>query len=735
MGSEPRMASWEEAGLTAKEYDEICEQLRRPPNALELGMYGLMWSEHCSYKSSLLHLEQLPTEGERVLQGPGENAGIIDLGDGLAAAFRIESHNHPSAVEPVQGAATGVGGILRDILAVGARPIALLDSLRFGNLHDSRVEHLFSGVVSGISQYGNSVGVPTVGGEVYFDDAYADNPLVNVMCVGIMSTEQLTRGTAVGPGNPVYIVGAPTGRDGIHGASLLASRQLGDGDGDMRPAVQVGDPFREKLLIEGCLEMLQSDAVIGLNDLGAAGLTSAASETAARGGTGMDIDIRAVPRRESDMTPYEIMLSESQERMLVIGRRGCEEEIEETFRRWELDAACIGKVTNDEVLSIRDGERILAHIPVQSLTSGAPRYDRPTRPPSDCAAREAGAEEIPIPHDAGDALLQMLSHPNLCSRRSIYRQYDHMVGIDTVLTPGADAAVLRIKGTERGLALVTDGNGMLCRLDPERGAAQTVAESYRNICAVGGEPLAVTNCLNFADPEHPEVMHAFQQVVQGMARACRELNTPVTGGNVSFYNQTLDRGIAPTPVIGMVGSVDDVSRCPGRGFQRPGDAVLMAGQINTAKLAASQYLNIMHGLQEGPVPEVDYDAERRAGELCRRAIMEDAVHSATDISDGGLMIAVSECGAASDEGLGCRLDLTDSRRPDELLFGEGGPRYLLTVPEDQIDTLVCLARETQCPVERIGTVGGSEVQVHVNGELILRASVPSLCRARGEGLT
>ncbi|MFO8060426.1 MAG: phosphoribosylformylglycinamidine synthase subunit PurL, partial [Bacillota bacterium] len=666
-----------------------------------------------------------------VLQGPGENAGVVDLGGGTALAFRIESHNHPSAIEPVQGAATGVGGILRDIITAGARPVALLDSLRFGDLRHPRTRFLFEGVVSGISQYGNCVGVPTVGGEIYFDEAYCDNPLVNVMCLGLLPTDRLVRGRASGAGNPVFIAGARTGRDGIHGASLLASREFDEESETMRPAVQVGDPFREKLLMEACMQLSVSDAVVGINDLGAAGLTSAAAETASRAGTGMRIDVSLVPRREEGMTPYEVMLSESQERMLVIARRGREVEVEEIFRQWELEAARIGEVTPDGQLTVLEDGILVASMPARSLTEGAPAYERPARPRPRPAPGGDDAR-VPEPADLGAALLQMLSHPNLCSRRPVYEQYDHMVGINTVVNPGADAAVLRIPGSRRGVAATVDGNGALCHLDPRRGAAVAVAESYRNLSCVGARPLAVTNCLNFASPERPEVMWDFVEVIAGMADACRELGTPVTGGNVSFYNEMGERQIHPTVVIGMVGVADDVSRCCRPGFVAEGHRVLLLGGGKTA-LGGSQYLGIVWGEAFGPVPRVDFAAELAAGHTCRRGIAGGLIESAHDVSDGGLAVALAEAACLSLSGLGAEIELPADERVDQVLFGEGGPLYLVTAAPGRAEELGRLAGEAGCPLRDIGEVGGSSLVIAV-GEGRIELPVAQLIDAREGGL-
>ncbi len=701
---------WEKVGLTEGEYGIICRQLGRQPNELELGLYGLMWSEHCSYKSSRKHLASLPTKGSQVLQGPGENAGAVRLAadEDTAVVFRIESHNHPSAVEPVQGAATGVGGILRDVFAMGARPIALFNSLRFGNPDCPRARYLFDGVVRGIASYGNCVGVPTVGGEIYFDEAYKDNPLVNVMCIGITTVESIVRGRASGVGNSVFVVGAATGRDGIHGASLLASREFDDGGEDMRPAVQVGDPFCEKLLIEACLQLLTDDAVVGINDLGAAGLTSAASETAARAGTGIEIDVARVPRREEGMTPYEVMLSESQERMLVIVEGDREQAIRDVFSRWELEAVRIGEVIEDTVLRVRDGEQVLAELPVDTLVDAAPAYCRPAE------YRDRGSEEMPLvdePEDLGAVLVSMLGHPNLCDRRSVYQQFDHMVGTNTVVSPGADAAVLRVKGSRRAVAATVDGNGMLCHLDPARGAENIVAEAYRNLSAVGARPLGLSNCLNFASPEKPEVMGSFIQVVEGMARACRKLDVPVTGGNVSFYNETGQRQVYPTPTVGMVGGLDDVRLSVEPGFSSRGDLVVLVGR-SLGHLGGSQYLNIIHQEVSGPVAEVDFSLERAISEVVRAAAAEGLLSSSHDVSDGGIATALAECCCLSPGRLGASVVLAGTGRSDALLFGEEGGRIVVSLPPQRLPSLCRRARKFDCPVTVLGMVGGKSLVIH-----------------------
>lgn len=759
---------WERVGLTAEEYRRICDLLGREPNDLELGLYGVMWSEHCSYKTSRLHLKRLPTQGERVLMGPGENAGILDIGDGLALAMRIESHNHPSAVEPYQGAATGVGGILRDIFTVGARPVALLNSLRFGPLtpgpapegsgapdtdaaRAGRNRYLLAGVVKGIGDYGNCVGVPTIGGEVYFEECYGENPLVNAMCVGLMEKDKIVYGRAEGAGNPVFLVGNRTGRDGIHGASLLASQEFTEAAEEMRPAVQVGDPFMEKLLIEACLELMNTDAVVGVNDLGAAGLTSACSETASRAGSGLELDVARVPRREAGMTPYEVMLSESQERMLVIVKAGREAEVEAVFRKWGLDAAVIGRVTGDGRLRILEDGRVVADVPARTLTEEAPAYDRPQARPA--YLDEAWAfdyTEIPdagIPGaavDCGAALARLLASPNVADKAWVYRQYDHQVRTSTVVLPGAgDAALLRVRGTRRAVALATDGNARLCHLDPYTGAAMAVAEAARNVVCLGAEPVGLTNCLNFASPERPEVMWQFRQAIEGMRAACLALGVPVTGGNVSFYNETLGRGVYPTPVIGMAGLLDDLERRCTPGFKAAGDAVILLGPLaaDPATLAGSEYLKVVHGCVGGK-PSIDLELEARLQKCLLAAIRSRLVRSAHDTSEGGLAVALAECCFAAEAGArGAVLDLPGgpgdglTYRFDALLFGEAPSRVVVSAAPDRLRALEALAREHRVPLTRLGTVGGGRLTLAVNGRELLDEATEALEATWREGLT
>ena len=610
----------ERHGLKPDEYEQIVQFMGREPNLTELGIFSVMWSEHCSYKSSRLYLKTLPTEGPQVLQGPGENAGAVDIGEGLAAIFKIESHNHPSFIEPYQGAATGVGGIIRDIFTMGARPIALLNSLRFGSLDAPGTRRLLEGVVAGIAGYGNSIGIPTVGGEIVFEPSYAGNPLVNVFCLGIAKASDIIKGVASGVGNAVYYVGAKTGRDGIHGATM-ASAEFDEKSAEKRPAVQVGDPFMEKLLLEACLEVMKTDALIGIQDMGAAGLTCSTTEMGSRGGAGVEIDVSLVPQRETGMTPYEIMLSESQERMLLVAKKGREAEVERIFEKWDLHAVRIGHVTSDGMLRVKDHGRIVAEIPNRALTDEAPLYRRPMSEPeylgdaqkldlsalsdSDLARRLQPSE----PADPNALLLALLASPTIGSKRWVYRQYDHMVRTNTINLPGMGAGVVRIKGTDRALALSVDGNGRYCYLDPYRGAMLAVAEASRNVACAGARPLGATNCLNFGNPERPAIMWQLARAVAGIGAACRALGVPITGGNVSLYNETDGSAIYPTPTIGVVGLLEHADRVVGRRFRRAGDVIVLLGE-GRGELGGSEYLKVVHSLVRGVPPALDLGAER-----------------------------------------------------------------------------------------------------------------------------
>jgi len=694
-------------GLSTSEWEKITEILGRGPNAAELGAFSAMWNEHCSYKSSRVHLKKFPTQGARVLQGPGENAGVVDLGGGLAVAFKMESHNHPSFIEPYQGAATGVGGILRDVFTMGARPLALLDSLRFGAPEHPRTPYLLSGVVSGIAGYGNCVGVPTVGGETKFHPCYNGNILVNVMCAGLMRSDAIFRGTASGAGNPVIYVGAPTGRDGIHGASM-ASAGFDDAALQKRPTVQVGDPFREKLLLEACLELMERGAVVGIQDMGAAGLTSSSVEMASRAGTGLLLRLDAVPCREEAMSPYEMMLSESQERMLLVAEKGREAEAREIFERWDLPMAVVGEVTGDGRLRAAFGGEEVADLPVSALTDEAPAYDRP-REPGRGLPSDDPLDAMPEPDDLGPALLRLLAHPNQGSKKPIWRQYDHTVRTNTAAGPGGDAAVLRIKGTNKALALSTDGNARYGMLDPHRGGMLAVAEAARNVSCAGAKPLAITNCLNFGSPERPAVMSQFSLSIEGMAEACRSLGLPVVSGNVSFYNETNREDIYPTPIVGMVGLLDDVRKRAGCGFLREGDAIALlhpAGEPPLPEARAHEYVWVETGREGGAAPEISLDAEKAVQEACRRGIESGLLRSAHDLSEGGLGVALAESALASPESrLGAEVRLPEQGgRLDGLLFGEAASRILVSLSPEKADALREAVQELGAGFSLIGRV-------------------------------
>ena len=635
------------SGLSAEEFGRIGEVLGRSPNPTELGMFAAMWSEHCSYKSSRRHLARFPTESPRVIEGPGENAGAVDIGHGLAAVFKVESHNHPTFIEPFQGAATGVGGILRDIFTMGARPVALMNSLRFGPLSVPKNRALFTGAVAGIANYGNSMGIPTLGGEVFFEDCYSLNPLVNAFALGIAPADRIFRARADAPGAPVWCVGSKTGRDGIHGASM-ASAAFDEEAEAKRPTVQVGDPFLEKLLMEACLELMAGDALIAVQDMGAAGLTCSTSEVASRGGAGVEIDLDRVAQREAGMNAYEIMLSESQERMLLVVRDGREAEVQRVFRKWDLDAAPIGAVSGDGLLRVRHRGRLAAEVPCRALTDDAPAFDRPAARPSWWPSPEVTASDLPEPSDWNAVVREMAGSPELASRRFVYEQYDHMVRSDTVARPGGDAGVVRIKGKRLGIAMTLDGNGRYTARDPRRGGALAVAEACRNLAAVGATPVGATNCLNFGNPERPEVMWEFTEAIAGMTEALEAFGVPITGGNVSFYNETEGANIFPTPVVGVVGVLDDAAARIPQHFAAAGDLLFLAGPSAGSRdpageaLGASAFLKERHGRTDGRPPRPDLDAEVRLGSFLRAAGRERLVASARDLSEGGLAAAAVE---------------------------------------------------------------------------------------------
>ncbi|MGI9952236.1 phosphoribosylformylglycinamidine synthase subunit PurL [Moorellaceae bacterium AZ2] len=714
---------WRQMGLTDEEYERIKALLGREPNHVELGMFAVMWSEHCGYKHSRPLLKMFPTRAPWVLQGPGENAGIIDIGDGQAVVFKMESHNHPSAIEPFQGAATGVGGIVRDIFAMGARPIALLDSLRFGPLDNPRNRYLLSGVVNGISFYGNCIGVPTVGGEVAFAPCYAGNPLVNVMCVGFLKHDQIQRGQAGGIGNAVMVAGARTGRDGIHGATF-ASEELSEASEERRPSVQVGDPFREKLLIEACLEVVKEDLLVGMQDMGAAGLTSSSAEMAFRAGTGMEIDLDLVPRREEGMTPYEVMLSESQERMLLVPKKGREERVKSIFTRWGLEAVVVGRVTDDGLLRIKERDRVVAEIPVRYLTEECPVYVRERKQPAYLAELQAyDWSALPEPADYGRTLLQLLSSPNIASKEWVYHQYDYMVGTDTVIRPGADAAVLRIKGTRKGLALTTDGNGRYCYLDPETGGAIAVAEAARNLSCTGARPLGLTDCLNFGNPGKPEVAWQFYHCIAGMSRACSRLNIPVVGGNVSFYNETRGEAIYPTPVVGMVGLLENIEHHCTPGFKAEGHVVLLLGET-LDELGGSEYLAFIHGIVAGRPPRLDLEREAAVQEAVRQAIGRGLVRAAHDCSDGGLAVALAEMSILGRRG--AQIKLEGAGRADSLLFSESQSRVIVSVEPEKVAEVEALARQFQVPVKVLGVCGGGTLRIKIDEKTVVNLTLEEM---------
>ena len=697
-----------EHGLSPDEYARIERVMGRVPNLTELGVFSAMWNEHCSYKSSRVWLRTLPTEAPWVICGPGENAGVVDIGDGQAAVFKMESHNHPSFIEPYQGAATGVGGILRDVFTMGARPVASLDALRFGAPGHPRTRHLVAGVTAGIGGYGNCIGVPTVGGSCAFDATCDGNILVNAMTVGIAPADRIfyaAAGNAVG--HPVVYAGAKTGRDGIHGATM-ASAAFGEGTEEKRPTVQVGDPFTEKLLMEACLALMGTDAIIAIQDMGAAGLTCSSVEMADKGGAGIELDLDKVPVRESAMTPYEIMLSESQERMLMVIRPDAAERARAVFEKWGVDFAVIGRVTDSGRLVLRAGGAVVGDLPVRPLVDEAPVYERPytlTPRPAPLADAPAGT---PAPEPM-EALQRLLSAPDLCSKRWIWEQYDHMVMADTVQPPGGDAAVVRVHGTGKGLALTADCTPRYCAADPASGGAQAVAEAWRNLSAVGARPLALTDCLNFGNPERPAVMGQFVGCIEGMAEACRALDFPVVSGNVSFYNETDGVGILPTPSIGGLGLIADLGRMCDLALKAPGEALLLVGGAG-GHLGRSLYQREIEGREEGPPPAVDLAAERRHGDFVRREIESGRVSACHDISDGGLLVALAEMAlAALDAGrsIGARIALPAGVPSAGWLFGEDQARYLLSVPPEGTATLAAAAADAGVPVSVIGSTGGS----------------------------
>ena len=769
----PQIAA--EHGLSPEEYARTQKILGRDPSFTELGIFSVMWSEHCSYKSSRVHLKRLPTRGTHVVQGPGENAGVVDIGDGMVAVFKIESHNHPSFVEPFQGAATGVGGILRDIFTMGARPIAVMDSLRFGPIAPgpgaadatreeiARNRHILDGVIRGIGFYGNCFGVPTVGGEVVFEPCYANNPLVNALALGICRREELFFAKARGAGNPVIYVGAKTGRDGIHGASLLASAEFSEESQQKRPNVQMGDPFMEKLLLEACLEAMRTGAVVAIQDMGAAGLTSSSSEMASRGGLGIEIDLARVPQRETGMTPYEVMLSESQERMLLVAERGREREVFDVFHKWGLDAVEIGRVTEDGVLRVLNHGEVAAAIPAHAIAEEGPRYERPIAAPSVTALAGAVAVAVTsvplaaIGTDLSGNFSCLLASPTIASKRWITQQYDSMVQTNTTFGPGAgDAAVLRLKESKRALALATDGNGRWGFLAPRLGAMHAVAEAARNVACSGARPIAATNCLNFGNPEKPEVMWQFSEAIDGIAEACRVLETPITGGNVSFYNETLGKAIYPTPVLGALGLMEDAECALGSGFASEGDVIVLLDGVTAApsilalpgsqddlkaaatktELASSEYAKAIHGMVTGLPPAIDLAAEKRLIDCLVALAAERAVRSAHDVSDGGLAVSVAEACFGRD-GLSVEISIDAAGAEDfaeAALFGERGARAVVSVAPASLARVNEIAAQYKVRAQRIGTVTRGEFRIQYQGAAVIQGSIESFRRVWSESL-
>ena len=711
----------ESHGLTQEEYERIRRTLGREPNLTELGIFSVMWSEHCSYKSSRTHLKKLPTEGPQVIEGPGENAGVLDVGEGLAAVFKIESHNHPSFIEPYEGAATGVGGIIRDIFTMGARPIALLNSLHFGPLDQANNQLIMEGVVAGIAGYGNCMGIPTVGGEIYFEQAYSHNPIVNVFCLGIAQADEIFRAEASGIGNPVIYVGAKTGRDGIHGATM-ASEEFSEDSETKRPNVQVGDPFMEKLLLEACLEAMKSGAVVGIQDMGAAGLTCSTCEMGSRGGVGIEVELSRVPQREANMTPYEIMLSESQERMLLVAETGRQEEVLEIFRKWDLDAVVVGEVREDPHLRVYQGEEKVAEIPNGALADDAPLYDRPAKRPQYLDELEMWQDlDLPEPSDYNAVMLEMARSPHLCSRRWVYQQYDHMVRTNSVVLPGSDAAVLRLKKSSGGLAVSVDGNCRFSYLDPRTGAMMAVSEACRNLVCSGARPIGATNCLNFGSPENPEVMWQFIESVEGIADACRIFGTPITGGNVSFYNETNREPILPTPVLGMVGKIDDLEYRQGSHFAHPGDQIYLLGDTRE-ELGGSIYLEQLGFPLHGPCPTIDLAQEKALQDRLLQLIQKGLIESAHDLSEGGLAFALAE--SCYRLNCGVRANIATDLRPDYYCFSESPSRVVVSVSQQrEPDFLKAVA---EIPSTKLGEVGGKELQISINSKLVVSLSIQDL---------
>ncbi|MBI1883406.1 MAG: phosphoribosylformylglycinamidine synthase subunit PurL [Chlamydiae bacterium] len=705
-------------GLTLEEYDRIKVFLGREPNFLELGLFSVMWSEHCGYKNSKLELKKLPTTGSGILIKAGEeNAGAIDIGDDWCIVFKMESHNHPSAIEPFQGAATGVGGIIRDIFTMGARPIALMDSLRFGRLDEAKTRSLMTGVVSGIAHYGNCIGIPTVGGEVYFEESYSTNPLVNVFCLGIARKKDLVKGKAVGMGNPVFYVGSSTGRDGIHGATF-ASDELTEKSHEDRPSVQTADPFMEKLLVEACLELFKKPGcVVGVQDMGAAGLTCSTCETASRGNSGIEIDVELVPRRETGMNPYEIMLSESQERMLVIAQKGKEDEVLKTFEKWGLHAALVGHVTDTGRMVVKEKGKVVADVPSKALTDEAPLYKRPAKRPAYLDEVNRLPDLSPEKSNYTNELLQLLSEPNIASKQWVYEQYDHMVMDNTVVLPGSDAAVLRLKEAGKYLAMSSDCNGRYCYLDAYQGTLMAVAECARNVVISGGRPVGLTDCLNFGNPLKPESFWMLQKAIEAIRDACLKFEIPVTGGNVSLYNESPQGAIFPTPTMGVVGLIQKESDITTLSFKEEGDLIFLTGGFGKG-LGGSEYLWRVLDIQKGPLPAFDLDEEWKLQKFILKAIQKGWLQSAHDTSEGGLAVALAECAMQGKKGALCELK-TSGLRGDEILFGESPSRVVVTVKPQLKDDFIKLAQDFDANIVQMGMVGGTQLKISYGGKLLI----------------
>ncbi len=725
-----------EHGLNPAEYKILCDGLGRDPSYTELGVVSVMWSEHCSYKSSRVHLKTLPTEGDCVIEGPGENAGVVDIGDGQAVVFKMESHNHPSFLEPYQGAATGVGGICRDVFTMGARPIALADCLRFGDVEHEKTSYLLNGVVAGVGGYGNSFGVPNVAGDVVFDDSYNGNILVNAFCLGLVDTDKIFKGYASGLGNPIVYVGAKTGRDGIHGATM-ASAEFAEGSEEKRPAVQVGDPFMEKLLLEACLELMQSDVLVGIQDMGAAGLTSCSVEMAARAGSGVEMDLSCVPQRELHMSPYELMLSESQERMLMVVHKGREQEALDIFAKWDLDAAVVGVVTDTGRVVVKMGEEVYADLPAELLAEGL-KYDRPqARPAYLDSVQHFDSASISESDSWQSTLLQLLASPNICSKAWVYEQYDHMVRHGTVLRPGqASAGVIRVRTeegqTDKGIAIAAGCNSRHVYLDPYEGSRLAIASAYAELVAVGAKPLATTDCLNFGNPEKPGIMWQFAESVRGLGDACTLLNTPIVSGNVSLYNETDGVAIKPTPMIAMVGLLDDVTLAIASSFQNEGDRIAVVGQLGGG-LGGSEYLKVCHGIESGRPVAFDDTEHPKVFAAMLAQIGEGRFVSAEDISDGGLLCCLAECCLRGEETMGATIALPEGTQADALAFGEGPARFVVSYAPEDAAAIAQAMQEAEVAFVEIGEVGGREFIVESGSSPKVNLATATLAKTHREG--